>query len=63
MPLSGKKVVALLVKNGWKIVSQKGSHVKLCMGARIVIVPVHGNRDLGRGLLRVIEKQTGLKLK
>jgi len=26
-------------------------------------VPVHGNRDIGKGLLAEIERQTGVKLK
>jgi len=27
-----------------------------------MIVPVHGNKDLGRGLVKKIEKETGVKL-
>ncbi len=27
-----------------------------------VTVPVHGNKDLGKGLLSAIERQTGVKL-
>ena len=30
--------------------------------SKIVIVPVHGNKDLGRGLVKKIEKETGVKL-
>ena len=30
--------------------------------SKIAIVPVHGNKDLGRGLVRKIEKETGIKL-
>ena len=55
-------MVALLSKNGWKIKSQRGSHVKLHKQGVTIIVPVHGNRDLGVGLLRAIEKQSGQKL-
>lgn len=63
MPLSGKQVVAALKRDGWKVTGQKGSHVKLCKAERVVIIPVHGNRDLGLGLLKAIEKQTGVKLR
>lgn len=31
--------------------------------ARSVPVPVHGAKDIGIGLLKAIEKQTGVKLK
>jgi predicted RNA binding protein YcfA (HicA-like mRNA interferase family) len=31
-------------------------------GYRSVPVPVHGNKDLGIGLLKAIEKQTGVSL-
>jgi len=30
---------------------------------RGVPVPVHGNKEIGIGLLKAIEKQTGVKLK
>ena len=62
MPLSGKKVIKLLLQRGWMIKSQRGSHVKLVKDEKITQIPVHGNQDLGRGLLRAIEKQTGEKL-
>ena len=62
MPLSGKKIVQRLTKLGWARISQKGSHVKLKKGQATVVVPVHSNQDLGRGLVRSIEKQSGEKL-
>jgi predicted RNA binding protein YcfA (HicA-like mRNA interferase family) len=43
--------------------STRGSHYKMeKIGCRSVPVPVHGNHDLGIGLLKAIEKQTGVKL-
>lgn len=62
MPKSGKEIIALLQKNGWEVRGQKGSHVKLGSGENTTVVPVHGNRDLGKGLIKAIEKQTGVKL-
>ena len=63
MPISGKTVVKVLKRCGWIEVSQKGSHVKLKKGAQTpVVIPVHGNKDLGKGLIKSIEKQTGEKL-
>ncbi|MEZ4754986.1 MAG: type II toxin-antitoxin system HicA family toxin [Bdellovibrionota bacterium] len=62
MPISGKKVVKLLQKKGWKIKSQRGSHIKLTDGLKSISVPVHANKSLGIGLLKTLEKQTGVKL-
>ena len=59
MPLSGKRVIKILRQRGWEVVSQRGSHVKLAKGNKTTIVPLHGNQDLGKGLIRSIEKQTG----
>ena len=51
MPISGKKIVKILRKIGWELISQTGSHVKLKKGKKITHVPVHGNKDLGKGLM------------
>jgi predicted RNA binding protein YcfA (HicA-like mRNA interferase family) len=37
--------------------------VKLIRGKKMTEVPVHGSHDLGKGLIRAIEKQTGETLK
>jgi predicted RNA binding protein YcfA (HicA-like mRNA interferase family) len=62
MPISGKKIIRLLLERGWSIKSQRGSHLKLVKNGKITQVPVHGNHDLGLGLIRAIEKQTGERL-
>ena len=62
MPKSGKEIIKILVKLGWIVKGQRGSHVKLQKGEVLVIVPVHSNKTLGIGLVRAIEKQTGEKI-
>ncbi len=63
VPISGKAIIKRLLRAGWTIKSQSGSHVKLENEAcELVIVPVHGNKDLGIGLVKKIEKQTGVKV-
>jgi len=63
LPISGKAIVKRLKQEGGTIKSQSGSHVKLENEfSEIVIVPVHGNKDLGKGLVKKIEKETGSKL-
>jgi predicted RNA binding protein YcfA (HicA-like mRNA interferase family) len=60
--MNGKQVIKELVRNGWSLVRVNGSHYMLKKDGRTVPVPVHGSRDLGTGLIRRIEKQTGVKL-
>lgn len=61
--MKGKEVIALLKEAGWQHTSTRGSHYKMeKIGRRSIPVPVHGNKDLGIGLLRAIEKQSGVKL-
>jgi len=61
MPLTGKDMVKLLKKNGWTKVKQEGSHHKMVKDNKSVVVPVHGNKDLGKGLEQKILKDAGLK--
>ena len=62
MPLTPKEMIKLLKKNGFIVVSQNGSHVKLMNPetGRTVIVPYH-SKDLKKGLEQAILKQAGLK--
>ncbi len=60
--MTGKEVIKLLEKQGWKVLRVNGSHHRLGKESLRTTVPVHGKRDIGRGLLAAIEKQTGVKL-
>lgn len=62
MAMTPKQMIALLQKNGFKVISQSGSHVKLKNSAngKQTIVPMH-SKDLGKGLENAILKQAGLK--
>jgi predicted RNA binding protein YcfA (HicA-like mRNA interferase family) len=53
--LTARRVIQALEKAGFQVQRQTGSHVRLKHGdGRVVTVPVHGSRDIGRGLLRKI---------
>jgi predicted RNA binding protein YcfA (HicA-like mRNA interferase family) len=57
--ISGKKLCKLLEKIGFEKIHGKGSHFRFKHpDGRRTVVPVHGNEDIGRGLLRAILKQT-----
>lgn len=63
--MNGKEVIAKLKEAGWKVARIEGSHhiMEKEGVARCVPVPVHGNKDLGAGLLSAIQRQSGVKLK
>lgn len=56
--VSGARVVQALGRAGFAEVSQRGSHIKLRRGNRIVIVPLH--REVAAGTLRSVLRQAGL---
>ncbi len=59
--ISGKELCAILEKLGFEKIYGKGSHVRFKhLDGRRTVVPVHGNEDLGSGLLTAILKQIKL---
>lgn len=60
--MNGKEVIKTLQKEGWTILRSQGSHYRLGKSSLRTTVPVHGTKDLGKGLLAAIERQTGVKL-
>ena len=59
--MNGKQVIKILDAHGWAQIRVNGSHHLLKRGSVTVPVPVHGAQDLSIGLLKKIEKQTGVK--
>ncbi len=56
--LSGKELVKILELQGFHVVRINGSHHRLKhQDGRITTVPVHGNEDLPKGLLRKIIRE------
>lgn len=60
--MTGDEVVARLVQNGWTEKSREDMQVKLTKAERVVIVPIRNGTPLNPGLLKAIEKQTGVAL-
>jgi len=54
--VKGKDLIALLKRLGCEVVRQKGSHVRIKCGMCNTTVPVHAGEDLGKGLLKQIER-------
>ncbi len=61
MTMTGKELLHLLIQNGWELIRIEGSHHILRKGQRIEVIPVHGNKDLPKGLLNTILRRTGIK--
>ena len=60
--LSGLRLIQALAKVGFALDRQSGSHAVLRHGdGRMVVVPVHGGRDLQTGTLRAILRQAGMR--
>ncbi|PIN94923.1 hypothetical protein COU53_01725 [Candidatus Pacearchaeota archaeon CG10_big_fil_rev_8_21_14_0_10_30_48] len=59
--ISGKEMCKILEKLGFEKTYGKGSHVRFRHpDGRKTVVPIHGNEDLGKGLLREILRQINL---
>jgi predicted RNA binding protein YcfA (HicA-like mRNA interferase family) len=55
----------ILTQDGWYVVSQNGSHVKMRHATKsgVIIFPNHGNSEVGKGLERKLIKQAGIRRK
>jgi predicted RNA binding protein YcfA (HicA-like mRNA interferase family) len=59
--VNATETINALEKIGFQIVRQKGSHVRMKHeDNRVVTIPIHGNKNLGKGLLRKILRDTEL---
>jgi len=63
--MKNKQFIRYLLSNGWYIVRQKGSHLILRHKEHNeqLTVPVHGAKEVGKGLQSEILKQTGISKK
>lgn len=57
MAISGREMLKLYLRAGWKFVSQRGSHVKVRKGNKTQIIPMH--KELKKGMEHGLRK--GLK--
>lgn len=63
--MTSRKVEKELRKNGWVLVRVVGSHYqyKNIHYSMTVVIPNHGSKDLSIGVLKNLEKITGLSLR
>ena len=62
--MKAKELLKILKKEGWKIGRVTGSHhIMVKEGKRPIPIPVHGSKDVKKGLLSAIFRQAGIKKK
>jgi predicted RNA binding protein YcfA (HicA-like mRNA interferase family) len=50
VPISGKEMLKRFLKNGWILIRINGSHHIVEKYGLTQVIPVHGNKSLGKGL-------------
>lgn len=63
-PMSAKKLIAMLVREGFVCMRIRGSHHYFLNETtkKTTVVPVHGSRDVGVGLLRTILRDIDMSI-
>lgn len=59
--MTGIEMVRLFKADGWVIDRIQGSHYVLKKNGMVEVIPVHGGKDLARGLELKLKKRLGLK--
>jgi len=57
--MTGKQVIKRLKQDGWTLRRISGSHHVMAKGSKVISVPVHGKKDLGKGIIHAIAKDAG----
>ncbi|AFZ36871.1 YcfA family protein [Stanieria cyanosphaera PCC 7437] len=59
--LTGDAVIRVLEKVGFQKIRQKGSHIRMKhIDGRVVTIPIHRGKTIGKGLLRKIIRDAEL---
>jgi predicted RNA binding protein YcfA (HicA-like mRNA interferase family) len=62
MPMTGKQMLILAEKNGWKLTRINGSHhIMWKESFAPVSIPIHGNKALKKGIEHQLLKNFGLR--
>ena len=61
--VSGKEAVRAFYKVGWQVSRQEGSHIILSKSGNPVVLVVPDYREIRRGTLRSLIRQSGLTVK
>ena len=59
--VTSSELMRWLEQQGCSFSPAKGSHLKVRLGRRSTILPMHGKKEIGKGLETKIKKDLGLK--
>ena len=61
--VSGRELAQIVQRRGWTLARVHGSHHVFTMAGRRerIVIPIHGNQPLKKGLLRSLMKIAGLR--
>jgi len=61
--VSGRELAQIIQRCGWTLARIQGSHHVFTMAGRRerIVIPIHGNQPLKKGLLRSLMKIAGLQ--
>ncbi len=59
--MTGRELIKILEENGWVLDRIRGSHHIMIKDDKTLSVPLHGSKDLGKGLLNRLLKDGGIK--
>jgi predicted RNA binding protein YcfA (HicA-like mRNA interferase family) len=61
--VSGRELAQVIQRRGWTLARVHGSHHVFTTAGRRerIVIPIHGNQSLKKGLLRSLMKIAGLK--
>ena len=60
--LSGREVAKALVRLGWQIARQRGSHIILVRPGHLATLSIPDHREVARGTLRAILRRASVTL-
>jgi len=60
--ISGRETVRVLVKAGWQMVRQRGSHMILVKEGHVATLSVPDHREVAKGTLRSLIRSSGLSI-
>jgi len=61
--MKSSELIRLLKRDGWFVIRQTGSHMMMKHSEKPgqIVVPNHGNQEMGKGLEKKILKDAGIK--
>lgn len=60
--ISGRQLVKLLMKDGWRMARQRGSHMILVKAGELVSLSVPDHTEIAKGTLRSLIRTSGLSV-